>query len=188
MRNIWAAFVIHSREYWELRRFRRTEMKKGKIPNRSMMFKKFMKNWIWKYESYNLLRTKTVYFVWGEQHSRDEDKSEPTDKDCFHYPEEIAFIMCRSVNREWRLRWNRSGLVGKIFRFYKAAVSFNFILLTLKVNLDFGKCSANISEIVYSWWCSVTFPSWLHECYFRVKIIWSPELRPGTEELSRVSA
>ena len=54
IRKIWAAFAIHSSEYWELRRLSRAEMKKGRIPNRSMMFKKFMKNCIWKWKKFLL--------------------------------------------------------------------------------------------------------------------------------------
>jgi hypothetical protein len=42
--KIWAAFAMYSREYWEDRRLRKTETKNGRIPSRSMMLRKEIKN------------------------------------------------------------------------------------------------------------------------------------------------
>ena len=54
IRNIWAALAIHSREYWELRVLRKTEMKKGSMPNRSIIFKKLVKKLNWKETIFSL--------------------------------------------------------------------------------------------------------------------------------------
>ena len=44
MRKICAALAMYSREYWEDRRLRKTETKKGKIPRRSIILRNEMMN------------------------------------------------------------------------------------------------------------------------------------------------
>ena len=45
--KIWAALAMYSREYWEDKRLRRTETKKGRMPIKSITFRNEIRNSNW---------------------------------------------------------------------------------------------------------------------------------------------
>ena len=94
MRKICAALAMYSREYWEDRRLRKTETKKGKIPRRSIILRNEMMNsnckWgknLWKRKPKNV-----SYLVRGHNEPYKIFQRKPSYKDSLGDSEEIVFF------------------------------------------------------------------------------------------------